>query len=109
VLWAGPSGKGELLISNHTGKNVVATLVRTGTSERLRAIYIQANHQAHMRNIPVGVVDLVSELGTDFDPRDFRFHAGRKPIGRHGPISFYEVRSGAEKYGAAYEVSLVTP
>lgn len=107
VAWEGNSGgAGELRIINQTGKDVVATLVRTGTTEPLRAIYIQANHNARMRNIAVGVDDLVASAGDRFDRGKFRFLAGSQPLGRAGPFAFYQVTSARGSTGPHYEVLL---
>jgi len=106
ILWTRRSGAGELWITNETGKDALVTLVQTHTTEPLRAVYIQANSKVCVRNIAVGVDDVIAEVGENWDPRAFRFRTGRHSLGRSGPFDFFEVASAQGSSGRRYDAVL---
>ncbi|HLY16442.1 MAG TPA: J domain-containing protein [Bryobacteraceae bacterium] len=106
MLWTRRSGASELWITNETDKDALATLVTAHTTEPLRAIYIQAKNKVCVKDIAVGVDELVAEVGDDWDPRKLRFRSGRQSLGRSGPFNFYELASAEGSSGRKYEVVL---
>jgi len=106
VLWTRRSGAGELWVSNETGHAALATLVQAHTAAPLRAIYVQANSKACMRNIAPGFYDLVAEVGENWDPGRMRFRVGRQVLDRRGPFQCIDVTSAQGTSGCSYEVVL---
>jgi len=108
LQWTQRSGAGELWVSNETGRDAFATLVQAHTTAPLRAVYIQANHKACLRNVAPGLYELLAEVGENRDPHHIRFRAARHALGRSGPFDFFDVTTAQGSSGRRFDVVLRT-
>ncbi|MBD0346746.1 MAG: hypothetical protein ICV63_18355 [Coleofasciculus sp. Co-bin14] len=99
-------GRGNLTVNNGTPRDAVVKLVDSASGETIRFVYVQANHDATMKNIPPCNCIFKFSTGTDWDRQTRKFLQNPSFSQFTEPLIFEEIQTEGGVKWRDYKVTL---
>jgi len=103
----GRRGSGTVRVVNETALDALAEMVSRSAPETvLRLVYVRANGEATISQIPTGVYLVKFRLGLGWSARAGAFSRDRERSGPVGPLEFFEIQAPEGSRSDRYEIRL---